>query len=662
MIAGIFLRNFKTYEKFNFIPFTEGNNEKLNLFIGNNGAGKSSVLEALDVFFNHREFILNDNARSRDASVTPVFLIKKEKLLPFLKPEILEFANNLSYFLWNESLGSLYGSNPSMEFFVDLRAKLKECIDENEYYLFLFGYELSEKDYSLISIESKALTKFETFNIDISKFKKLLNNLAQTTINLYNYIYIPVETSITDFLKLEATGMQSLMNKDLKNEIEGILSEHKFKIEGRTARKRNVSISQFINEKLKEYIESIETTIQNIDNDYHFNRELRSTNVNPKDFSDVIINTFFIKRRLQKNEREIAYLSSGERKKALIDIAFSFIAQNTETEKEIILAIDEPEASLHISMCFDQYIRIEQIANRFNIQSFITTHWYGGLPILSNGRLYHVSKGEQTPSIGIFNLENYFEARRDHPDDINLKSFYDLTSSIISAVRNNGDKWLIVEGLADKRYLEHYFPDNHGYKILPVGGCSIVKKIYEYLYLPLSQNEETTTGNGKIYCLIDTDAKVVSLNIPSETKNGMLKIRRLQIEQNEIKLSTLHQGFQGVNTETELEETLNPNKFYNAFKSIVDEFGVQSRTSDGQESIKEVFDCYEFDEHASFSFIKGTETFFKANVAGRSNNKDLKELHSFFDEKKDQICEKYCGLEVGTKPTWMNEIINFFEN
>jgi|SRR5690554_5755238 len=348
MVVGLFLRNFKTYEKFNFLPFSDGKDEKLNLFIGNNGAGKSSVLEALDVFFNKKEFILNDNARSRDASVSPVFIIEKNKFNALLNPDLVDFAEKMSEFLWTEVLTSLYGSNPSIESFVELRIRLNSNFDRNDYYLFIFGCELSQKDYSLISLDSKAESKFTNLGIDITKFKKRLNSLAQITINLYNYIYIPVETSITDFLRLEAIGMQSLMNKDLKDEIERILSDNKFEIEGKSNRKRNVSISQFINEKLKAYIEDIEVTIQNIDSTYHFNKEIRSTNVNPKDFSDVIINTFFSKRRLQKNERDFAYLSSGERKKALIDIAFSFISQNTETEKEIILAIDEPESSLHI--------------------------------------------------------------------------------------------------------------------------------------------------------------------------------------------------------------------------------------------------------------------------------------------------------------------------
>lgn len=663
MIAGLFLRNFKTYEKFNFIPFNNGKDEKLNIFIGNNGAGKSSVLEALDTYFNGRTFILNSGARSRDASLAPVFLINKEKIKPHISQEQFDFIEKLSSFLWDEDLNSLFGSNPSIEDFVEFRKTLKTSKKEDNNFLLLFGLELDDKDISLISMENKAIEKFISYGINEVTFKKNLNSASQNINSLYRFIYIPVETSITDFLKLEADGMQSLMNKNLKNEIESILVDKKFEVEGKGAvRKstRNVSINIFINEKLKEYIESVESSIQSIDESYHFNKEIRSTNVNPKDFVEVIINTFFTKRRLQKNGKEIAYLSAGERKKALIDIAYSFISQNPETEKEVIIAIDEPESSLHISMCYEQYNRIQEIANKFDKQVFITTHWYGGLPILSDGRLYHVLKDETNiPSIENFNLENYFEARKNHPDDINLKSFYDLTSSIISSVRNNNDKWLIVEGLADKKYLEHYLPINHNYKILPVGGCTIVKKVFEYLYLPLSQDEENVSGSGKIYCLIDTDAKAISLSIPSSTKNKMLIMRRLQLDGGEIKLLKLEEGMMNVNTETELEESLNPEKFYKSFTTIVRKYGGQFATTCGTETIENIFNCYEFDRESKFSFIKGEETFLKPLVAGRRIGNDMKELHLFFDKNKDNICQEYIKLEVGVRPNWINEIITF---
>lgn len=57
MIAGLFIRNVKTYQGINYIPLTDAPN--FSGFLGNNGIGKSSILEALDVIFNAKEWNYN---------------------------------------------------------------------------------------------------------------------------------------------------------------------------------------------------------------------------------------------------------------------------------------------------------------------------------------------------------------------------------------------------------------------------------------------------------------------------------------------------------------------------------------------------------------------------------------------------------------------------
>ena len=50
MIIGIFLKNYKVYDGLKFIPLSNGS--YFSALFGPNGVGKSSVLEALDTFFN----------------------------------------------------------------------------------------------------------------------------------------------------------------------------------------------------------------------------------------------------------------------------------------------------------------------------------------------------------------------------------------------------------------------------------------------------------------------------------------------------------------------------------------------------------------------------------------------------------------------------------
>ncbi|WP_419722663.1 AAA family ATPase [Sphingobacterium multivorum] len=52
MIIGLSLRHFKSYNNVNYIPITIHRQNKMSMFVGNNGVGKSSILEAFDTFFN----------------------------------------------------------------------------------------------------------------------------------------------------------------------------------------------------------------------------------------------------------------------------------------------------------------------------------------------------------------------------------------------------------------------------------------------------------------------------------------------------------------------------------------------------------------------------------------------------------------------------------
>jgi predicted ATP-dependent endonuclease of OLD family len=663
MIAGIFLRNFKIYGGINFISFLESENDKLNLFIGNNGAGKSSILEALDTFFNDGDFIVHSGARPRDASISPVFLMKKNKMFQELIGEKYEFANNLSLSFWELDYSSLFGSTPELEKFIGLRDSLLKQYSSEEYFLFVFGNNPNNRD-TVLGTTSRIIQNHLTVKMDIDErlFINKHNSLCGNVKEIYRYLYIPVETSITEFLRIEENGIQSLTNKELKNEIKNTLN-HLIELPGlgeQRITRRNISIINYINEKIQEYVDEIENSVQSIDETYHFNREQRSKRVNVKDFTEVIIDVYFSKRRLQKDGKHIKNLSAGERKKALIDITYAFIANESETEHEVIIGIDEPETSLHISMCYEQYERIEEIANKFGTQLFVTTHWYGGLPVLNNGRLYHVKKNEErNVDVEIFQLSNYFEKRGSHPNDVNLKSFYDLTSSIVSAVRSKPINWLIVEGKTDKDYLEHYLPDDLNIKILPVGGCTIVKKIYEYLYLPINANEEARDLIGRIYCLIDTDRRGITLELNSETKNGKLCIRRMQLDhdKNIIKLVRISDN---LNTETEFEEVLYPKRFYDALSIVVNNHSTFQVANEATETILQVFSKYEFESSATFSFIIGTNSILKPAELGRNFNSDTEIIHSFFDSKKDEICKEYLKLEKEESPLWIQDIIKFY--
>ena len=99
MIIGVFLRYIKTYQGINYIPLTHG--DSFCGLLGNNGVGKSSVLESLDCFFNNRTWNYNIATKKSGLEPTtpytvPIFLINKD----LLDDKIKENAEIFSSIIW----------------------------------------------------------------------------------------------------------------------------------------------------------------------------------------------------------------------------------------------------------------------------------------------------------------------------------------------------------------------------------------------------------------------------------------------------------------------------------------------------------------------------------------------------------------------------------
>ncbi len=652
MIIGLFQRHFKIYKGAKYIPFGINQKEMFNLFIGQNGAGKSSILEALNCYFNNSEFIYHSNEKRSEAFVAPLFLIEKEDINNYDK-KVQQIIPVISDVLLNLSITS--SSNfKSYESFFEQQKFLKEI--KSTHYIFTNAYwpQTDNSDQSFITFDNiikKKIQEIEDFTNDKDYYSAIAKLRSDINKN-YSFLYIPVETSIDDFLRLESKGMQDLMSEDVKKRIEKTLNEKLPIKEGRTQKK---SILEIINNDLEDFVKEVECTIQEIDKDYDFDKEFKAkTKLTANHLSDVMIETFFSKRKLKKNGKQIKYLSAGERKKALIDIAYSFLIQEQNKNRQIILAIDEPESSLHISMCYDQFNRLEELSSKFNIQLLVTSHWYGSLPIIDRGNLYHIDSNDEEIKINQYSFRNYFEESGNNPSDIQFKSFFDLASAIISSLRIQVTNWLIVESEEDKNYILKHISLEKGLKILPVGGCAIVKLLYNYLYTPISQKSEKKELNGKIFCLIDTDFQGVGTkDFLDDHINGLLKMRRLQIMENSN--IELHKIDTDIKYPTEIEEALNSKAFYESLKKTIEE--------SNNENVKEIFNKFKYDEESINSFIKGDKSIIYPNTTASFEGNPLKEkekIYEFIEKNKKEICKNYCKIKEIPKPEWINKIEDFF--
>ncbi len=625
LITGLLLRHYKTYQGLYFIPICNDLVNKYSVFIGNNGVGKSSIMEGLDTFFNSGHWNKNKNGKKNEAFLAPIFLIEKEELNERISSQhARDFLSFLSDYFWsaNQDINPNMGSEEYTNFF-NYRDELKSKYDQQNYYLFMIG----------INIENKNKVFFSTFDKDIEKnipeelknydYDELLNIVRE----FYSYIYIPVETKTSNILKIENQEMQELMSTDILNEIDSILNEKNF-----TQGRRSISVIDFLNSSLNEYMESINKIIAEIDNNYAykvegaFKKNLTSTDVRKK-----ILEAFFSIRTLKKDKKEIYELSSGEQRIALIDIATAFLLESKSKSKNVILAIDEPENSLHISNAFNQFERLQKLSS-YN-QLLLTTHWYGSLPITDTGSLQFIERRDgKKINIHSYNLKNYFEKRGALPEDIIIKSYFELTSSILSSMRADNTNWIICEGSDDKIYLEYYLKGIPNLKIFAVGGCRNVVKLYNYLKIPLLEKSESDSVSSKVLCIVDTDDMLNIIDSPNEIKHK-LKIARIQInrEQTEVNLTRLTKN--GYYNVTEIEDCLEPKILYSALVKTINEHGTMEQ--------RDALGNLTFNEGIKVSVVRGENSIFRPLTIEGIRQKE--HVYNFINEDQNKylIAQNY---------------------
>jgi len=663
MIIGLFLKHIKAYKGINFVPV--GSSYKFVTYVGENGAGKSSILETLDSFFNYKNYPINKSALSdginttgNEPFVAPVFLIDKTKVRSHKRQFEL-----LSQYFWNIQKASLHaGVQSSMKEFFELREPLLEDdqYSEETHYLFVFGEQnllSTPKPYfasfhgeegfllSFLELSNEIFSGMDSTEkrSKISSLREELNqkvvqrdwvNISAYLKGMYSYVYFPVEIEVESFTKIETREMQKIFDKKLKDEIETALTSVNFVNQGG------------INDSLDNFVLEIENIL---DNKYCYDTgQRRNNSVTKSDIVNKILEVYFQKRILNKKSGDVltkvSELSAGEKRQALINLVYAFLKRNPDRETMVIIAIDEPENSLHTALCYDQFEKLKEVS-KLN-QILITTHWYGFLPVVSEGYGHFLKIIDNKIDFETYDLYNYrseiqaaiSSSRNQIPSNFILKSTYDLVQSIFYSLKNEEPyNWIICEGISEKIYFEHFFEDeisNQRLRILPMGGQSKVIRLYKYLQNPISEER----CSGKVYCVIDTD------QIRCEEVNrgcNTLAIRRLSNGggPDSTTLLTLDNND---TSETDIERALNPNLFKKSLEALSDnvDYQINNITNDSGNS----------DFIRNFRNVD-LENYFKED---EGNNKIL------FARKYIEIC-KQDDPSGDMHPTWVTEIKGFFE-
>ena len=638
MIVGVFLRNYKAYSNLNFVPMVKSQKNNLSVFIGPNGSGKSSVLEALDSVFNGREWNVSLNQKKQDSSVCPVFLISKAELQN-------NKAELISNYFWNVELPSGNSSQAVLDFLA-LRDELKLEVDTNEMLLIPAGVTYERKTIFTSSFDNQLFNHIRPKGCSRTD----LERLRIQVFSLYSYIYIPIDLSPSEVLSLQAREMQGFMDKSVVDEIRNLF-------EGKdgvgSASRASKSIVVTINERLSEYISSINDAMGE---GYEFGAKgTAKKTVKANDFVGIVLNEFFIKRPLTKEGKEIKKLSSGEQRMALIDLAYSFLSRSTQKSKKIFLAIDEPEASLQNSLCLEQFNKLFEIGGKFGHQVAITTHWYGLLITTANGYLHCVEpRRVGAPLINTLKLYRLHEERRNFPDQVEMKSFFDLISSMVSILKNKKHSWIVCEGYDDVCYLKaHLNIDESEVTIIPLNGCGNVVKVFKFLRVPFEDRKENGMIKGKVLCITDSDSEdlVRISDYDSSATQKKLDLWRWHVPSRNPVAGLINTRSNSA-VPTEIEDCLNPTAYFRAVSLV----------SKSDSTLRALMARFEFDETASISLVR--DIGFLTPITSRSLTVKS-ELVDYLssDSIKHAVAKQYLvSIEEGERLTeWSEKIENFLK-
>lgn len=570
MIIGLSIKYFKTYSATNYIPLSNGQN--FNGIVGNNGIGKSSILEALDCLFNNGDFNFNTTVRKSGEETTnphivPIFLVRKDSGI--ISTENFETAEKYSNFIWSIKEEDILAQNREHVSLLFKQIEILERDDLKDDYLMLpLGINhQKEVDLSFFNVKALADAFEETIGtnkkIEQNRLDELFKGILDDLLTFYEYIYIPNDIDPATFTNLENQHIQALMGKTLIDVISKCVPRSE--------------ISK-INSNLNAFLRELDAVLL----EYSFRTSSdRQLMIRKANVYNLIIEDFFKTRKLHKKSGkhwiDVNLLSSGEKQKAIIDLTQHFLNKYRENSSNIILAIDEPESSLHMSACYEQFNSLYGISEMCS-QLLFSTHWYGFIPTIANGNVTVITKDDQNKHLfDLISVSNYREeikqdiasSRGRLPYDIRLKSLNDFIQSIITSILSNEPfNWLLCEGSSEKKYFEYYFKDeieSKKLRIIPVGGASQIKRIYQNLLVTYEDFKKDVKGN--VILLMDTDASLVEF----ETKNSdhkHLKCFRIVNDdsKNETILIDVHKTPK--TPKTEIEDVLCGETFFKALKEF----------------------------------------------------------------------------------------------
>ncbi|NCF75544.1 MAG: AAA family ATPase, partial [Xanthomonadaceae bacterium] len=390
------MRNYKCYQSTQLIKFFS-NDEKFIGFIGENGVGKSAVLQALNSFFTGQNWIRNKTGKKGKSKcgVAPVvfcdtkFLQKQnfsETEIKILKDVSNTIKKNL------KELNLTMGKD----------AIFLSCM--------LFQGGNTEMFNGSQIMREKTEDKIGDKKED-DKYQKIAKKVKELFLSYFRYIYIDAEVNIDTSADINFKTFELIKGsgviKDIEKELKRLTIKYK---------EKKLSISGLINNIVIQYLDGeVVSKLKEVDKDYDY-KNLKpgaQSKMSEKLIGELATQALFnnreLTKKIQNKDIEISSMSSGQRRKAFLDFVVVMISNlDDEVKNKTMLAIDEPEISVDASSRIQQFEKLRQLSNQ-GVSVLFTTHWYGWIIQLIDGSnilIKENSDGREIYQSSIFDFSN----------------------------------------------------------------------------------------------------------------------------------------------------------------------------------------------------------------------------------------------------------------
>ncbi len=467
-LESVKLTNFRGYKSETIIPISD-----LTAFIGKNEAGKSSVLEALEIFFNNSDVIcerddLNINADNNNIGITCVFSeLPDEIIIDTDSPTTLQ----------DEYLLNPDDKLEIKKVFAATVAKPKEKI------YIICNHPSVENGGDLLTLKRDELrTRADGLgilndgynaNVNSSIRQAIWQGLGDLHLNPTELLVDKEDTkkvydSIKSYLPLYALFQSDRQSKDDDKEVVDPMK---------------IAVQQALGE-LSAEIDHIKTQVR-IKTEETANRTLKKLQEMSPELASQLKPEFKSEPKFDnqfklsiKSEDNISINKRGSGVRRLI--LLSFFRAEAERRRsvshgdQIIFAFEEPETSQHPEhqeMLMTSFI---ELSNTSNCQILLTTHTpaLAGLLPLDSLRFIEKNGDERNVDCG---TDEVFEKIADSlgilPDPISKNA------SAILLVEGKGDVTFVnhtAEQLKNAGHITHTFSEKL-FAIIPIGGCGNIK-------------------------------------------------------------------------------------------------------------------------------------------------------------------------------------------